>query len=784
MRVAFSALLMVLTGLVVPAASPVAAAPAQGWLGVAGVQALLNASPDGVPGHFLTVLGGPTAAQQAPTDLPLTVLSVVPDAGPAGALLLVRLDLTDPAMARIGNIAAGMSGSPVLVRVAGVDKVVGALSYGDSFTTDGLALATPIEDMRSVEGAGLTSSAVAAVSTPRPIPPITVGGRTISRVVVDVPGASARSGSRSMTATEPGTAHFTPLLGIQIGGLPAQSRAYRRLASAAVSHGLRVLTPHGSGPAGSAAGFQTPLVPGASAGTFFSLGDLPVGGVGTVTYTTTDGGVVAFGHPLLWSGATAAFFTNAWIDGVWSSTLGSYKLGSPSAVRGTLVQDRAAGVGARLDKAPAAVTLTSSASVTSPGRVATRTGVTRIAPITFATWLRSDLPATAADQPVLRAADAGTMPGSAATTMTITVSDGVRDHRIHRTNLYDDGDDVLWQPGLEVYDALEAVLANPNGTTPAQVKAIALTTKVTSTRARATILGITGPALRTGANTLTVLVRAYGSTDTRKVPVTLTIPEGMPVRGVVSAKPGSDVEVTLDGGSLGALVASLNGAPANSDIVVSFQPEDLDLAPVRAVARTAHVIQGSIDAATSAITLAPSAVRITAGQRLILRGVVDRALSGDTVRVERQTRGSSTWQSVDPAVPLTIVDEQAGFEVTDQPMFNSTYRVSYPGSGGTVLGSSAAAEVAVRGAVTVRGSRTTRGFRLTAVVTPAKAGSKVTFERLRHGTWRSIKAVRTSSAGRASYTWRVGKGTYTVRARLSGSTALTGNASRTITLRR
>ncbi len=122
---------------------------------------------------------------------------------------------------------------------------------------------------------------------------------------------------------------------MQIGGLPTQSAAYRKLAGAAQRHGLRVLTPHGGGPAGAAADFETPVVRGRSAGTFFSIGDLPYGAVGTVTYTTAQRGAVAFGHPLMWTGSTSAFFTNAWIDGVWSSSLGSYKLGSPSAVRGS-----------------------------------------------------------------------------------------------------------------------------------------------------------------------------------------------------------------------------------------------------------------------------------------------------------------------------------------------------------------------------------------------------------------------------------------------------------------
>ena len=50
--------------------------------------------------------------------------------------------MTDPVMKDIGGIAAGMSGSPLFIDVGG-DKMIGALSYGDIFTLNGLGLATP-----------------------------------------------------------------------------------------------------------------------------------------------------------------------------------------------------------------------------------------------------------------------------------------------------------------------------------------------------------------------------------------------------------------------------------------------------------------------------------------------------------------------------------------------------------------------------------------------------------------------------------------------------------------
>lgn len=760
---------------------------------LAELQELLEDSPDGVDGHFATVLGGPTVGQQTPTEIPLKVLAVVPEAGLAGALLLVRVNLKHPAMERIGNVAAGMSGSPVVV----ADELVGAISYGDLFTTDGLALATPIEDMESVERGGLGAAARVALSaSARPIEPIRVGARTISRIVVDAPGTSAKAGAQAATPADDGTAHFSPLLGVQIGGLPPQSRAYRRLASATVAHGLRVLPPHGGAVAGRTEDLPTKVIPGASAGTLLSVGDLPYGALGTVTYTTSDSGVVAFGHPFMWQGSTAAFFTNAWIDGVWSSSAGSYKLGSPGSVRGTLVQDRAAGVGARLDQVPAGVPVTASATVTSGGLTTTRTARTLIAPIAFDMWLRSDLPAAAAVQPVQRAADAEVLPGSAKTDLTIVVSDGVDDYTISRSNLFDDGEDVLWLPGSEVYDALETILSTPEGATPATVKEIDLVTQITSTRARATILGITSPGLKHGRNTVVVELRPYGSKVSRLERVTLNIPGRMPLNGVVTANLSGDDDDDDDedseddsdsppvDDSIAARVARLNDAPANSDLVVEFRAEDSDAAPVRTVVPTPYVLDGSGRAATSEMTLEADEDVITAGEEITIEGELDPARANDTVLVQRSTRGSSRWVTLHPALKLAVEDDEATFEVTDRPRFNSVYRVTYAGSGGTVLGTSAQVGVAVRGRVTLSGANTRTGLALVATVTPKVSGSRITFQVRRDGRWRPIKVVLTGPGGQARYTWPTAKGKYRLRAVLSETIALSGGKSASIRLRR
>ena len=83
---------------------------------------------------------------------------------------LILFEASDREIDRIGGIAAGMSGSPVYVDDGGVDKLVGALSYGDWFTLDGMGLATPIEYMAAIE-ADYPSARSRRSEAPRPPAP-------------------------------------------------------------------------------------------------------------------------------------------------------------------------------------------------------------------------------------------------------------------------------------------------------------------------------------------------------------------------------------------------------------------------------------------------------------------------------------------------------------------------------------------------------------------------------------------------------------------------------------
>lgn len=285
---------------------------------------MLDASPSGVPGYFKTVVGGPVEADQTPVQIDMTVLGVLPNAGYDGlALILFQADMTDPVMARIGTIAHGMSGSPLYVDDGGTWKVIGALSYGDLFTLNGLGLATPIDAMKAVMvdhpvkasarsapaqgamprqegrdsmavdsaspgGTGPLGSAVlgsedalSVISLPSPLQ---VDGTAVSRIVV-AHNATAAAALRPAT----GTTAFAPLSSVRIGGLPRNAAAYKALVKALEARGHHVVQGLGSGSGGWHPDFSTPVVPGAACATMYTDGPFWAGGIGTVTYVDGDG---------------------------------------------------------------------------------------------------------------------------------------------------------------------------------------------------------------------------------------------------------------------------------------------------------------------------------------------------------------------------------------------------------------------------------------------------------------------------------------------------------------
>ena len=235
--------------------------------------------------------------------------------GEPGPRILVRV--SGPAVEPHG-IAAGFSGAPVYCAGAdGVPRVAGAIAETVGEFGNKVGLATPIEEMLGES----------------PDPP-----------------ASARSRPGLLRAARPVATPLT-VAGLSGGTLTALRRAAGRI-------GRRVVAAP-PGPLGSFA--VQPLVPGASVALGISSGDLPVSGIGTVSYR--DGATVwAFGHELDGAGRRSLLLQDAYVFTVVNQPLGteeasSFKLAAAGHDLGTVTNDAFGAVVGRLGAPPRTVPL-------------------------------------------------------------------------------------------------------------------------------------------------------------------------------------------------------------------------------------------------------------------------------------------------------------------------------------------------------------------------------------------------------------------------------------------
>lgn len=96
------------------------------------------------------------------------------------------------------------------------------------------------------------------------------------------------------------------------------------------------------------------LKPGAAIGVQFATGDASVLTIGTATYCR-DNLVLAFGHPLMHYGNVSYLFSAVYIFHSFPSIVMPFKIGTPYRLLGEVMQDREAGVLARLNHFPAIV---------------------------------------------------------------------------------------------------------------------------------------------------------------------------------------------------------------------------------------------------------------------------------------------------------------------------------------------------------------------------------------------------------------------------------------------
>jgi hypothetical protein len=792
-------------------ASTAFATPSDTTLGLSALKAMLDASGDGtIFGYFKTVDRGSTIE-----TIPVTIMAIT--GGTTADSALIMFEATGSKIDKFGGIVAGMSGSPVYVSDGGIDKVVGAVSYGDYFTKGGTGLATPIEAMRLVRATYLPEF----VQLTKPL--VTTDGLVKSIIIAPTPQ------DYSVQAKQ-GAFVARPLSSVFIGGLDPSSPGYGVLAKVLADRGQNVvpLSARLSGsPTVGDQSFETTLVPGAAVAAMEARGDMWIGGVGTVTYTDTDT-VLAFGHPAFWAGPTSLYMTNAWIDGVWPSTYEPYKVARPTALRGTITQDRSAGILGVVGQFPAETTMTATAYNVDRSTTATSTVymsralldagtidpdfVGGIDPITGA------LGVYPAGQKLV---DAQQSPGSADVTTTVRLTDGTTTYTVTMPNRIDSGYSI---PLVAIQDAATAIntlqQVPAGGVHALNLLSIDLTSRITTQRKWARIVDVQLPqGLKVGANPVKVLAIAYGQAATQTIDTTLTVPSGTNLSGSVVAAsqaalaetagwryglgystswfdPG--VEVFSTGvpshGSVADAVDSLNSKLPNNVIAVMFVSNssmDFGSALTSSIMTTVSADWVFSESAASSVTqLSVQATpgTVSYGGGALLTGSLTGPYVGATVAVYATPTGGT--EETIGVFPTSEGDgEGLGFEVPVGPLLTTTsFRVHYDGTGGN---SSADATIAVgvRARVAVSSSaksvRSGRSVTLRTAVRPATTGGgQVVFEVKNSGrNWRAI-TTKTLTGGAFSATaavsLRVARGTHKVRVRYLGGTFNTASTSAVI----
>jgi hypothetical protein len=785
--------------LLIAAVAPSAYAAPANTYDLTQLQALLDSSGGTAAGYFLTVLGGSQDTDQAPTVIPATIRSIVPNATQDGSLIMFQA--TGAAITQIGGIAAGMSGSPLYVEVSGQpDQLIGAVSYGDMFTTGGLGLATPIQYMTAIQNTYLRAPQPTKARSIALARPVAVEPGAIGHIVVAPTRAKARA-----TKAAAGTAVFSPLLAVQISGLSPRTRPYKLLAAKLEALGTDVISPVAGGVGGNFdPDWSTALDGGASLGTMYSRGSLSVGALGTVTYR--DGAsVLAYGHPLDWLGATQVYLTNAWVSGVWNDSLEPYKIMSPAHLAGTLTQDRISGVAGTLGSYPIETPVTSSS--TFAGK--TVTAATWVPQAIASSYDFAILPAMAAWVAVGNDFDTMTLPGSATTTSTVVVNDGTRDYTVAFSNVWDDSFDVSGYVADDLSYMLDTLTYNGDGIAPATIKSVDLDVSMSSQRRSARIASVTAHGgLHVGVNTLDVTLLVYGQTDPVVVHPTITLPPGTPTSGYlrlygiggsfggspfsgpVSGNAGRRaLRATVDDRqSVADLVAELQATEKNSDLLVEFQPlSDQGTGDVIGPDATPTSWVIGFDSMTM---LRTSDMQLTAFPKLVsnggsvmIAGMVEWPQTDTTVEIWSRPESGGTYSLV-ATVPATLdPDGSATFVYESGALTRSTrFKAVWDGDSRS-LGCFGSVRVAVAAKVLLARSKTSiklgAAVTLAATVRPALTGQRVTFQRWVSSTRRWVTIGQaTTHAGSAAYRWRPSaRGVYNLRAVVGPSTAAAGGVS-------
>ena len=236
------------------------------------------------------------------------IIGVLKGARVKGDIILARL--SGGPLEKTG-IISGMSGSPVYID----SKLIGAVAYRwGTFAKEPLCGITPISEMLDVaRGEGSLRGEIPPSKDWTTIP-------EQGLAAIESPLISSGLDERTVSYVEP---------------------RFRRFGLFPVMGGE------------SAEGIPTPktLQPGSSLGIQFIRGDLSLSAMGTLTHVDGER-VLAFGHPITFSGSTELPMITGWVHGLLPSQLFSFKIFSSTEIVGTIEEDRMGGTSGTLGRLP------------------------------------------------------------------------------------------------------------------------------------------------------------------------------------------------------------------------------------------------------------------------------------------------------------------------------------------------------------------------------------------------------------------------------------------------
>lgn len=777
-----------------------AVGPSAPTTSVVALQQKLDEAGGSLHGYLKTVLKGSTVE-----TMNVDVLAVTTGYGdgPVDMSSLILFKVTDPRIDEIGGIAAGMSGSPIYVDIDGTDTLVGALSYGDMFTLDGMGLATPIDAMVGIERSYASFIMPRKLSTP-----VVVDGSVKSEVLVVPASTTVKPDADTIVAK--------PMSSIYIGGLSPQSPVYKALQKRYTAGGARVV-PLAGGLSSTESPYNEPFAEGSSVAALASRGDLWVGGIGTVTYTDGDK-VLAFGHPAFWAGDSGLYLNNAWIDGVWPSTFEAYKLGRPAALRGTLTQDRLAGIMGVDGQLPAEASIFATATNTATGQVATSWVGVPESVINSSSDDYYGIPQIAAYIAGSRVFDVYSPKGSAVTTTTIRVSDGSQQWDIVRTSHFSDSYDIAYSVIQDVDSIVtELQYLNDNGIAHASILSVGIESVFSPERNEAEIVDVHVPGgIRHGLNTAKVSLLQYGQAATRTVDVTFTVPANVPVAGDLTVEAvndsgdyyeyasdlleelgmWSDYESYVDRRTVAEAVADINDYVDNTVIELTFKPttisssgddEDDDFAlyipteppsykPIAVQKTTPWVVSGDAEKVAPYFSISGVSKAFPYGSQRLVRASLVGPDGKATIKIT----------GIGAPVSLKTIYGTA-YWITPQVYRTGVATFSFAGND-EALPVTTSRTIAVAARTTLSASTTFprhgHAITLTGRIYPLKVGGSAVLQVWSGYYWRTIstRAVPANGVLTWSYTPKKAGSKVKLRARFLGSASNAASKSNTVTL--